>query len=382
MNYIQKKLKSNMSILLIIKEPFLDRIPSLKTLIWYFMEKMGYDVTVLMSSSNRFPGISFTHKKMNVISIKERTRKIEFPTTLKLMMKAYAHMCSKKYDFIIGGDAYGNIIAANLARIKKIPHIFFMMEYPEIPAKNKIQSLENKSLENADYIIVHDKWHFNFIENKLRLRTKNVFNLPNASFTPKYEEQSDFLRKRLGIGKDKTLVLHSGGFMNVFRCEQLALSTKDWGADVKLAFHVSHPMTGNEYYERIKSHNLLNVVFSDKPVSTFELDELVASADIGIALYDESILGYRATYMGLAAGKIGNYLKCGVPVIATRLPSLSYLEEYGCGILIEDESEIKKAIKVITENKEAFRKNAFKCYDELWYPESYLNQLIANLVCE
>lgn len=78
-------------------------------------------------------------------------------------------------------------------------------------------------------------------------------------------------------------------------------------------------------------------MFSLNPVSTYELDSLVASADVGIALYSEKELGYRATYMGLAAGKIGNYLKCGVPIIATKLLSLSYIETYQCGILVEKE---------------------------------------------
>ena len=90
-----------------------------------------------------------------------------------------------------------------------------------------------------------------------------------------------------------------------------------------MVFHVSHRVEDDKYFEEVyESDYRGKVLFSLNPVSTYELDSLVASADVGIALYSEKELGYRATYMGLAAGKIGNYLKCGVPIIATKLLSL------------------------------------------------------------
>ena len=139
-------------------------------------------------------------------------------------------------------------------------------------------------------------------------------------------------------------------------------------------------MEGNLYFESLYQTDYKGkVLYSLKPVSTFELDALVVSADVGIALYSEKELGYRATYMGLAAGKIGNYLKCGVPVIATKLPSLSYIEEYQCGILIEFEKDIANAINKILSNRNRYSENAYRCYRELWYPEPYLIKVIEKL---
>ena len=79
--------------------------------------------------------------------------------------------------------------------------------------------------------------------------------------------------------------------------------------------------------------------------------------------------------MGLAAGKIGNYLKCGVPVIATRLLSLSYIEEYNCGILVDKESDIADAINRILSDRDLYSKNAHRCYRELWYPKLYVYRI-------
>ena len=60
--------------------------------------------------------------------------------------------------------------------------------------------------------------------------------------------------------------------------------------------------------------------------------------------------------MGLAAGKIGNYLKCGIPVIATKVHSLSYLEDYQCGILIDDPAQINDAINDIVHDYDNYAK--------------------------
>ena len=70
-------------LLLILKEPFLDRIPSLKTLIWYLLNH-GFQITLITSESDRFTLLSFEHKNLKIIKVKQRTRKFEFPTTVKL----------------------------------------------------------------------------------------------------------------------------------------------------------------------------------------------------------------------------------------------------------------------------------------------------------
>ena len=288
-------------------------------------------------------------------------------------------------DCLMGGDATGNIIASRVAHILKKRYIFFMLEYPQVitkkvPALTKMQILENKSLIQANLIITHDKWHKQFLLNHFELKDNSIFLLPNSSFTPEVSMKSSFLQERFGI-KDQKIILHSGGFGRWFRSKELADSTSNWANDTRLVFHISHNLQGDSYFESVYNSDYNGrVLFSLEPVSTYELDTLVASADIGIALYSEAELDYRATYMGLAAGKIGNYLKCGVPVVATKLPSLSYLEEYNCGILVAKESEIADAINQILSNRDMYSKNAHRCYRELWYSKSYLQKIEESLL--
>lgn len=370
-------------LLLILKEPFLDRIPSLKTLIWYLLNH-GFQITLITSESDRFTLLSFEHKKLKIIKVKQRTSRFEFPTTVKLFFLTIRFVLKKKVDYLIGGDAIGNILASNVSKLLRKKHIFFMLEYPQVVINNtvhlsKMQKMENNALEQADIIITHDRWHKQFLLEHFKVEENNILLLPNASFTPEVNMNSEFLQKRLNIF-DKNIVLHSGGLGRWFKCKELAQSTENWDDNTVLVFHISHKMEGDPYFESIYGTDYKGkVLYSLNPVSTFELDSLVSSADIGIALYSEKELGYRATYMGLAAGKIGNYLKCGVPVIATKLSSLSYIEEYQCGILIESEKEIANAIMKILSNRNMYSKNAHRCYRELWYPELYLIKIMEKL---
>ena len=122
------------------------------------------------------------------------------------------------------------------------------------------------------------------------------------------------------------------------------------------------------------------VLFSTMPVSTSELDDLVGSAHIGIALYSLKELGYRAELMGLAAGKIGNYLKCGLPVIATSVSSIqSYVEKYQCGVCVNSANEVRNAVEKILSDYEAYSSNALACYDELWSPDKYCSIILSRI---
>ena len=375
MDRVDRKMKH---ILLVLKEPFLDRIPSLKTLVWFLLNH-NHRITLITSESNKFILLSFDHENLQIIKVKQRSKRFESPTTLKLLWKTLSFVLTRRVDYLMGGDAIGNIIDSKISRLLVKKHIFFMLEYPQIITEKvqcltRLQRLENKSLEKSDIIITHDKWHKQFLLTHFNLNNK-ILLLPNSSFTPEIYMESNFLQKRLGVQGQK-IVLHSGGFGKWFKCKELADSTYNWDKNVKLVFHVSHRVEDDKYFEEVyESDYRGKVLFSLNPVSTYELDSLVASADVGIALYSEKELGYRATYMGLAAGKIGNYLKCGVPIIATKLLSLSYIETYQCGILVEKEKDIASAINKILSNRDMYSKNAHRCYRELWHPESYLKKV-------
>ncbi len=358
----------NREILLLLRVPFLDRIPSLKTLI-VFLSKQGFRITIVSSYNTIYPTLDFQSDKISVKLVKERRNQWGLPTSVKLIATCFNYYIRRKTKYIIGGDSCACSLLRKISKVYPIKYVNFLLEYPDISNPR-----EAKVLKDATYIITHDRWHGEFLMKHYGIDKKKLLYLPNASHTPIYQLKSTYLSDGLNIPSDKRILLHSGGLGVWFQCKELAKSTEQWDDDYVLVFHTSHQVETTPYYKEMTNEIQLNgkVFYSTKPVSNEVLDELVASAYIGVALYSVDVLGYRALYMGLAAGKIGNYLKCGKPVIATRLPSLSYIEEYQCGVLVDDVSQVKGAMIKIAQNYDFYSENAYRCYQEMWEPQQYL----------
>lgn len=359
----------NRNIVVLLRVPFLDKIPSLKTLIIY-LSKRGYHITIVTSYDEMYPQFDFQLDNISICLVKQRSKTFEVPTSMKLMLKSIFIWCKKRPKFFIGGDCLANILLFRLSKLLPIKYINFLLEYPDISS-----SKETRSLEEASYIITHDQWHSRFLQEHYKIGIGKFLFLPNASYTPMCYEKENYLYRELNIPMDKKIILHSGGLGKWFLCKELACSTGSWPDNFVLVFHTSHIVDSSPYYKEMIDNISEKVHFSVRPVSNEVLDKLVASAYIGIALYSVSELGYRALYMGLAAGKIGNYLKCGIPVIASDLPSLSYIEDYKCGVLVTDVNQVGEAILSIQEDYELYSKNARKCYQELWNPDRYLAEI-------
>lgn len=365
-----------MTITIVLQSPFLDRIPSLKTLVVY-LSKQGHNIKVISSVSPIFPvsDLSMCHNVKQIL-VKQREQKFELPTKIKLLLRVLLDLLFNRSDIYMGGDDGGCYLLDIFHRIFGTRYVNFLLEYPDIDDPNQL-----KRIEEADVLITHDHWHSDFLKQHCNLDGKKILYLPNASYTDEFRGISDYLSKHLGIGRDKVILLHSGGLDIMFMCKELAESAKGWSKGKVLVFHTSHKVEKDPYYismaQAIEGQD--NVLFSMKPVSNDELDELVASATIGVALYSIEELGYRAEYMGVAAGKIGNYLKCGIPVIVNRLPSLSYIEDFKCGILVDNIDDIDSACDKIMANYEVYRDGAYRCYKDIWHPKEYLEDIDEQL---
>lgn len=361
-----------MKVTLLLRVPFLDKIPNLKTLVVDFA-KRGVDITIISTVNENYPVsdfCEFTNVKM--VLVKQRTKRFGLPTSAKLLLVTINNILFNKSNYYIGCDNLANHLLTILKSFFSFTYINFVLEYPDI---NKPTELNE--IETSNYIITHDRWHAEFISKYCKLRNDQILFLPNASYTDEHKEHDNYLSERLHISTDKIIILHSGGLGKWFCCRELVEAAMQWPEDKVLVFHTSHIVDHDSYFQTIKSmvSSCGNVFFSTKPVPNEELDRLVASAKIGIALYSLEELGYRAENMGLAAGKIGNYLKCGIPVIATKVHSLSYLEDYKCGMLVDNPTQINDAINVILSNYDSYANNSYACYESLWHPKKYLDKI-------
>lgn len=365
-----------MKVSIVLRSPFLDKIPSLKNLIIYLSSK-GIKVKVFTCSDLDYPGTVFEDKSIELYSVPVRTKKLQTPTLIRLGMALAKDLISDRSDIYIGADAPACKLLIKAKKYFSFKYWNFLLEYPDIDNAEEVENLIA-----ADHIITHDKWHSDFLIKNCHADAKQFLYLPNSTFTNERHESSLYLQNLLSLSSKDVLLLHSGGLGKWFLCQELADASISLGNNQYVVFHTSHNATGTDYFKKLEqsvTDGSYPVKFSLTPVSDSELDELVASATIGLAFYSVPVLGYRAEYMGVAAGKIGNYLKCGVPVIATKLPSLQYIEDYKCGILIDDFSQLAKAVNKILDSKEEFKENAYRCYRDLWEPTPYLETICKEI---
>ncbi|SHF36975.1 Glycosyltransferase involved in cell wall bisynthesis [Bacteroides faecichinchillae] len=366
-----------MKVTLLLRVPFLDKIPNLKTLV-VDLAKRGFDITIISAFNENYPVSDLSgFSNVKMVLVKQRTKKFELPTSAKLLLATIKNILFSKSIYYIGGDNYASHLLMILKKYFSFTYINFILEYPDI---NK--PVELNEIEAANYIITHDHWHAEFISKYCKLRNDQILFLPNSSYTDEHRVHNNYLAECLQIPSDKNIILHSGGLGKWFCSKELAKAAMQWSKDNVLVFHTSHIVEHDSYFQSVKSlvSDSEKVFFSTKPVTNEELDRLVASAKIGIALYSLAELGYRAENMGLAAGKIGNYLKCGIPVIATKVHSLSYLEDYQCGILVDNPFQIIDAINVILQNYDNYAKNSYTCYNALWHPKKYLDKIYETFI--
>jgi hypothetical protein len=122
------------------------------------------------------------------------------------------------------------------------------------------------------------------------------------------------------------------------------------------------------------------VFFSDKPVDGDQVNSLVASGDIGIALYNVSIEQKNEYNMGLSSGKIAHFLQCGLPIVTSNLPTVKqYIDKYRCGICVDNVDQVGEAVKMILSNYNQYSKQALECFQKEFNLVPYLDRILKRL---
>jgi glycosyltransferase involved in cell wall biosynthesis len=105
-----------------------------------------------------------------------------------------------------------------------------------------------------------------------------------------------------------------------------------------------------------------------------------AAMDVGAVIYKSPAPQFQN--MGISSNRLCMFLAMGVPVIASRQDSFRFLEEFDCGILVDDAEGFSVAVDKIRDRLAQMRSNALRCYREyVTAPERYagLREEIAKL---
>jgi len=81
--------------------------------------------------------------------------------------------------------------------------------------------------------------------------------------------------------------------------------------------------------------------------------------------------------MGMASGKVAQYLRCGKPVVVSDLPGMADLiRRYNCGAVIKEPSELKDALQTVFDDHETMVLNAINCFNTEFSLDRYSGPII------
>jgi len=99
--------------------------------------------------------------------------------------------------------------------------------------------------------------------------------------------------------------------------------------------------------------------------------------DIGLAIYRNPAPQFQ--HMGTSSNRLCMYIAMGVPVVASRQDSFRFLEDHGCGILVDDASQFHQAVRHLGADLETRRQNCLRCFHDHIRPMDRYRDLVAAI---
>ncbi|EMI52369.1 glycosyltransferase [Rhodopirellula sallentina] len=287
------------------------------------------------------------------------------------------------YDAVIGVDTLGLAAGHALAKKQKATLIYWSLEIMFLrefwsPARRQSKRHERMCHQSADVLVIQDEERQQSLcdENEAwNCPTILIPNSPRGEVSPGIDR--DRFHRQFHLDDSVRVVLHAGSICEGMRSSDLAASAAKWSDQTRLIFHSHTPIDlHTHYYRDIVESGQGRVLISTQPVAYDELDALMASADVGVVIYDSS-LGPNFQLLAGASGKLAHYLRCGVPVVSVDNPSIArVLEEHGCGIGVDRVEDVADAVGSILANREQYQARAYETYQSCYEFEKHFRSLL------
>ena len=226
---------------------------------------------------------------------------------------------------------------------------------------NVWKALCKKAIRNSHLRIVNDESRIELLRQYIGLESKNTiivypgcyYQRPERSTSKRKEH-----RESWGFNNDEFVIGSSGGFNMTSGADWLV----EYIQDDKEVRSVIQPLGVSPL-----SLFLLNrlecsdrIYIQEKRMDWHEAWESAQGLDAGICIYMNQAPQFQN--MGISSNRLCMFIAMGVPVIALKQKSFNFIEQYECGILVENYEEFKTAVKYIKHNLEDMRTNCEQCY--------------------
>lgn len=255
----------------------------------------------------------------------------------------------------IAFDLEGLRIAAQLSEKTGTKYIFFSLEIEEI---DQVLTEDQYIAQSALLTITQSENRKKVLESVYKLAKNNIHILPNSCFGPIIDKNKQYFNELFELDKNIKIVLCIGT-LNMDTCvDKVIKSISNLDSDYCLVLHgwFTDKEIRNIYYQ-FKEKYPGRIFHSNKILSNKDL--IYQSCDFGIVTYNPTSENLKYS-MG-ASGKMYEFLKCGVPLIANDIPDAKNLiEDTGCGLVTDDFKMIPQLLNKINSNYDYYKKNCYK----------------------
>ncbi|MDA9962494.1 hypothetical protein N9D63_06375 [Opitutales bacterium] len=309
-----------------------------------------------------------------------------FKDKFKFFLVCLRRFTIKKHDVLIAVDEVGMIAAMICVFFKRHETLIVLWSLEIDTGKSPlifhrvIDLLFSFAVNSSNFVVIQEQTRLDALTLKLGfsfLRQKVCF-IPHSPIGRNVAKiKSNFFHQKFGFSSNDFVILHAGWIHDAMCVDQLAKSSAKWKNKYRLVLHerefrrIDDPFI--QYVIKL-SHDKVHL--SLKPVSFDRIDEIFSSAQIGIIAYDKRY-GPGRENAHKASGKLGHFLKCGVPVVALNLPGYAEMfDQYKCGMVFEDFNEIEHCIDSILANYDSFSQEAIRCFNEEFEFKKYFSPLL------
>ena len=352
------------------------------------LARNGYEVDIFTIKDEHYPQPSFSEAQIRVFTLPPKQERGLFsrsPNFVYFTPWVMQQCRGRRYKCIIGVDPKGLVAAAFVSKLLRAPFVYYSIEL-YLPGEfcNRSEQLlkapERWCNRRAFFTIIQDDERARLLAAVNGISISQIITVPNSPLGLAARQRSNYLREKFQISKERKIILHAGELATSWSMDlELIEATRTCPEDWVLIFH-TRSVKDTDAYSHLFSAATDNsrIFFSLQPVPYAQLDALVGSADIGIALYKN--VGQNVFQMGLSSGKLAQYLKCGLPVVVSDFPSLRRIVEgYHCGICVSNPQEVGQAVSKILARYDTYSAKSVAGYNELFAPEKHFDKVLERL---
>jgi len=324
------------SILIIFPEGNVANNPNMSSLV--FLLYNIYHIYIVHERENQ----EFFNDKLHMCYIENICDNKYFVSNKELMENNFNR---NNFSLIIGVDK-GILFANYIASRDNTPLAFISYE---INVNNCTILCDNQDIiacKDITFAICQDSMRAHILSRENKIPLEKIVNIPISEASNGSFKHSTYLHEKLQIPLNKKIALYIGSIVNWAMSEELINSAKSWSEEWVLVLHPRYGIDSNVLSLNEKINNNPNIYLSlETKTYTYELEEIICSANLGIVLYDfdfnSPYLGENLLYIGLSSGKFSIFMKYNIPVIVNNNTNIADIVfQNNLGYVVSDLKDI------------------------------------------